>query len=37
MAFVCGKAGMMKSVKDVDSGLADPAGGKQVSNHMVAE
>ena len=28
---------MMKSVKDVDRGLADAAGGEQVFNHMVAE
>ena len=28
---------MMKSVKDVDGGLADSAGSQQVFNHMVAE
>jgi hypothetical protein len=31
------KAGMVKSVEDVDGGLADSAGGEQVFNHMVAE
>jgi len=37
IAFVCGKAGMVKAVEDVDSSLVDSAGGEQVFNHMVSE
>ena len=37
LAFVGGKAGMVKAVEDLNGGLADAAGGEQVFDDMVAE
>jgi hypothetical protein len=37
LSLVGGKAGMVKAVQNVKGGLADPAAGEEVLEHMVAE